>query len=1281
MRAKHSKNKTLFNMPIKQAALSVLLVVCFIAVSLPKVAFSASMENLYVNGVNILTEQSRTVQCGAGTATFDDATEVLTIENAEITHGVRSGGSFAGIVASSQSGLGFDGHLNLRIIGNNTITLSKAEAGAYGRVGVLCNSRLYDAIILDYAEGASLTINVVDNDETESVVGISATLGGLTIRDAVRGTLNINANVASISSTVIGVSAKKSLLLNNADVNMTGVSSGISMSTNDSTYRELALRGGSVLTMTPNSAEYYDLTGIKLDNGAFLNVDRSTLNISKNANGKAFGTGLDITRQSGSDNSNYVITNGGELNLNINGSGYGMYLTGCDAELNNTIFNIVSSETGNATGIEAYPDLTVFAPQKVTLNGCTTNISVAGTGVLIENEEYSGSFVVDGGTFSIESKTSNCIESNNIALNNTTAEFVAAGSAIKQYGNSGKIAMNSVAKLTASSGDVDEANTFDAEGSIAIDTLLEADIESETGSVFKAVKDIAIVGADQFSAHSIAVDKPCVEAGTSFSLTGSGTTSFLGDAGYGITVDEGDTTISNVDSFGVTGTIGLYQPNGQTTLSSITDIKVDSVINAIKNDTGNITLSNVSGFGLKSTGDVFVAEKGNIVFSGGQVNVANDSPDDRKGLGLLAKEGNIIFNEGSTINITGKDGAVRAEKGNIEIRDCTTVEDGVFGVNIASVRNEQDASSAGQKMKPALEATEGEITIINSKVFGHGTESEYVIKAQKDITTNLGGVLYAEGGDFGIFTYGYFNMKTIDDEARVASTVGGIVSYRYQQAEGDDPNGFNIAAGLIDYNQKRELNVKNTGWIQGQAGICSMTTVAEQGVESIDDHLTGNDKNAWIKSGEYYTLEYQLAGGQWPLSDPDDPTSERKNPNPDVYKVGDPDITLIAPERDGYTFLGWTGTGLLELTKEVTISPSSGDVGSRIFTAVWSTGSDQTLLYVSSSIDRGTVSNDGETPVATASAAVGSTASANPGYHFVNWTKKQFKSPLDPDDPDNPDNPDNPGAGDSVADSDPVSKAKEMLFGKFASKLTPFAEGDGATDDSDGDAGDTPGEGGGDSGDGDTPEEDPDEIKTDETEDVVVAETERLIPRRKAGEVWQATVFFANFEGNAYKVKFNANGGSGVMLDQDYVYGVEGKLPLTGFNKGEYIFMGWSTDMNATKAEFADGAQVINMTEDEDGVVTLYAVWALPYKGEPGNGGSGYGVVYGASGIGGGVLDASALLGMTLYDLMGKAMPPVGDPVGRVIYCVVLLLIVGCVVGIIIHRKRKANIKKGFNLK
>lgn len=1274
MRAKHCKNKGFYNMLNKQTIISLLLVLCFVAVAIPKVAFSASMENLYVNGVNILTEETRTVQCGSGTATFDDASEVLTIENAEITHGVVSGSAFAGIVAASQSGLGFDGRLNLRIVGDNTITLDRSVAGNNERTGIFCNSRLYDGIILDYAEGATLTINFLDNTDDENVTGISASLGGVMTTDSQHGTLTINANVSSAAEYTNGISTSKTLLLNNIDVVMNGISTGVVMSSNDTTNRDFSLMGGSTLTMTPNSAEYYSLTGIMLNNGAYLNVDESTITLNKNERGNAFGTGIDITRQSSTDNSNYLIANNSRLNLNLNVSGYGIYLTGCDAEINNSTVNILSEGEGDTIGILAYPDWLAFAPQKVVLNGCATNISVPGTDIMVSNDDNTGSFIADGGSLTLKSLSSTCIEGDSISLNNLSANFNSEGSCIKQYGDNGKIELNSIASLSARSGELDEANTFDAVNSINIDTLIESEIECEGGSVFKAGTEINVVSAEKLNAHTYALEKACVSAGTSFNLTNSGSTKFTSDSGYGITVESGNTNVVNVEDFYIIGTKGIHQPNGEVSLNTITNITIAGVMNAIYNESGNILLNNVNGFGLKSANDVIVADKGNIVFSGGHVNIANDSNNEQKGLGLLAKESNIIFNEGSTINIIGKDGAIRADKGNIEVRDCTTIEPDTFSVNVSSLRNEFDTASGSEKLKPAIEATEGSISIINSRVFGHGLESEHVILAKQDITTNLGGVVYAEGGDFGIFTYGFYNMMSIDDEARVASTIGGIVSYRYKNSEADDTNGFNIASGLIDYNQKRELNVKNTGWIQGQSGICSMTTVAEQGVESIDEYLNGNDKNAWIKSGVYYTLEYKLAGGVWPLSDPEDPESERKNPNPDVYRADDPDITIIAPERDGYEFLGWTGTGLTELTKDVTISPTSGDVGSRVYTAVWTTGGDQTLLYVSSSIDRGTVSNDGETPIATASVAVGSTAKANPGYHFVNWTKKQFKIPEDPDDPEDPDNPDNPAEGN---DNDPVNKAKELLFGKFAPNISLFTIN--SENNSEGE--DTPSSG----EDGDKPnhdegeEVDPDEVKTDETEDVVVTDKERLIPKRKTGEVWKATVYFANFEGNNYKVRFDANGGSGIMLDQDYIYGIEGKLPLVGFSNGEYLFMGWSKSPSAEKAEYADGAQVINLTEESDGIVTLYAVWTLPYKGEPGNG-SGYNLVYGASGIGGG-FDASMLLGKTLYDLMGKALPPVGDPIGRIVYCVILLGIVGTLIVIIIYRKRKIEAKKDFLFK
>ncbi len=55
--------------------------------------------------------------------------------------------------------------------------------------------------------------------------------------------------------------------------------------------------------------------------------------------------------------------------------------------------------------------------------------------------------------------------------------------------------------------------------------------------------------------------------------------------------------------------------------------------------------------------------------------------------------------------------------------------------------------------------------------------------------------------------------------------------------------------------------------------------------------------------------------------------------NPTSYKSTDNDITLVNPTKDGYTFIGWTGTGYKEPT--LTIVIKKGSVGNRQYIANW----------------------------------------------------------------------------------------------------------------------------------------------------------------------------------------------------------------------------------------------------------------------------------------------------------------------------------------------------------
>lgn len=70
-----------------------------------------------------------------------------------------------------------------------------------------------------------------------------------------------------------------------------------------------------------------------------------------------------------------------------------------------------------------------------------------------------------------------------------------------------------------------------------------------------------------------------------------------------------------------------------------------------------------------------------------------------------------------------------------------------------------------------------------------------------------------------------------------------------------------------------------------------------------------------------YTISYTLNGGTVATA------------NPTSYNVTTEDFTLNNPTRTGYTFAGWTGTGLSAATKTVTVA--KGSTGNRSYTATW----------------------------------------------------------------------------------------------------------------------------------------------------------------------------------------------------------------------------------------------------------------------------------------------------------------------------------------------------------
>lgn len=118
-----------------------------------------------------------------------------------------------------------------------------------------------------------------------------------------------------------------------------------------------------------------------------------------------------------------------------------------------------------------------------------------------------------------------------------------------------------------------------------------------------------------------------------------------------------------------------------------------------------------------------------------------------------------------------------------------------------------------------------------------------------------------------------------------------------------------------------------------------------------------------------YSITYDLNGG-------------KVSGNPDSYTV-ESTITLKNPTKTGHTFLGWTGTGLNGLTKNVTIP--KGSTGDRHYTANWKAHT-YTIRY------NGNGSTSGSTATSTHTYGVAKNLTENgfhrTGYTFAGWNTK-----------------------------------------------------------------------------------------------------------------------------------------------------------------------------------------------------------------------------------------------------------------------------------------------------
>lgn len=204
--------------------------------------------------------------------------------------------------------------------------------------------------------------------------------------------------------------------------------------------------------------------------------------------------------------------------------------------------------------------------------------------------------------------------------------------------------------------------------------------------------------------------------------------------------------------------------------------------------------------------------------------------------------------------------------------------------------------------------TDAEITLANEKIaIVGGTYKQGSLTEGGDVATTT---TISSDGTTKIYLYYSRNTYTLTlDKNPNVSSVSGEGIYKYGASVSIDAtigsaNGYTYS--FTDWTSSDSSLVQN-----------QTTKSATMKMPAGDVTLTANASKTAIP----YKISYELDEGA---------VSET---NPIVYTVESETITLKNPTKEGYTFVGWTGTGLNSATTTVTIP--TGSWGDRKYTASW----------------------------------------------------------------------------------------------------------------------------------------------------------------------------------------------------------------------------------------------------------------------------------------------------------------------------------------------------------
>ena len=320
-----------------------------------------------------------------------------------------------------------------------------------------------------------------------------------------------------------------------------------------------------------------------------------------------------------------------------------------------------------------------------------------------------------------------------------------------------------------------------------------------------------------------------------------------------------------------------------------------------------------------------------------------------------------------------------------------------------------------------------------------------------------------------------------------------------------------------------------------------------------------------------YAITYNLAGGS---------ISGQKT----SYNTETANFTLPTPTRSGYTFNGWTGTGLSSAAKTVTVA--KGSTGTRSYTATWSPAN-YTITY---NLDGGSVSGQ-KTSYNIETADFTLPTPSKTGHTFTGWTGTGLSSTTQ-----------------TVTVTKGSTGNRSYTANWSINKYDIILKGDAGTESV------TYG--------GKT-------YPLDATHSVTIraiyntntAVTYKVKPKyhivsetgtsmsntdsswsnnigkegSTGGQTWTTCAFTRTITiktaSNQFTVTFNANTGTGTMNNQIVTNNASQKVNVNAFKKAGYTFKNWNTRADGTGTTYANSATVDSIATSNGATVTLYAQW------------------------------------------------------------------------------------------